>query len=229
MFASVRLRLATVLGQRKLVRANVMSMFRRLRVVKDPVSDGVGLRTHRMSVVGVSAAMWRGVTSVGGADRGLVDACMRRTWPHSRTFLGCEGASDKGPGVGLVRGKATLRQLLRKPRKPKPNKSRAPALKGSPQKRGVCLRVYTTSPKKPNSAVRKVARVQLSTGRAIIGYIPGEGHNIQEHSVVLVRGGRVKDLPGVRYHLVRGVLDLHGVKDRKRGRSKYGASKPKGS
>ena len=121
----------------------------------------------------------------------------------------------------------TIQQLVRKGRTPKPRKAKTPALKGSPQRRGVCTRVYTTTPKKPNSALRKVAKVRLTNGFEVISYIGGEGHNLQEHSVVLVRGGRVKDLPGVRYHIVRGALDLQGVKDRKQGRSKYGAKRPK--
>ena len=120
---------------------------------------------------------------------------------------------------------ATVNQLIRKPRKPKIRKTDVPALEKSPQRRGVCTRVYTTTPKKPNSALRKVARVRLSNGFEVTAYIPGEGHNLQEHSVVLVRGGRVKDLPGVRYHIVRGVYDLQGVKDKKRARSKYGTIK----
>ncbi|PZP64568.1 MAG: 30S ribosomal protein S12 [Azospira oryzae] len=121
----------------------------------------------------------------------------------------------------------TINQLVRKPREPKRVKSKVPALEGCPQKRGVCTRVYTTTPKKPNSALRKVAKVRLTNGYEVIGYIGGEGHNLQEHSVVLIRGGRVKDLPGVRYHIVRGSLDTAGVKDRKQGRSKYGAKRPK--
>ncbi|GIX27538.1 30S ribosomal protein S12 [Pelomicrobium sp.] len=121
----------------------------------------------------------------------------------------------------------TVNQLVRKPREPKRAKSKVPALEGCPQKRGVCTRVYTTTPKKPNSALRKVAKVRLTNGYEVIGYIGGEGHNLQEHSVVLIRGGRVKDLPGVRYHIVRGSLDTAGVKDRKQGRSKYGAKRPK--
>ncbi|MEO0144250.1 MAG: 30S ribosomal protein S12 [candidate division WOR-3 bacterium] len=121
----------------------------------------------------------------------------------------------------------TINQLVRNPRKPKKRKSKAPALEGNPQKRGVCIRVYTTTPKKPNSALRKVAKVRLSNGREIIAYIPGEGHNLQEHSVVLVRGGRVKDLPGVKYHIVRGVYDAAGVEKRRNSRSKYGTKKPK--
>ena len=118
-------------------------------------------------------------------------------------------------------------QLIRKGRVPQKAKSKVPAMEQNPQKRGVCTRVYTTTPKKPNSALRKVAKVRLTNGFEIISYIGGEGHNLQEHSVVLVRGGRVKDLPGVRYHIVRGSLDLQGVKDRKQSRSKYGAKRPK--
>ncbi len=121
----------------------------------------------------------------------------------------------------------TIEQLVRKGRQAKPKKSKTLALKGSPLRRGVCTRVYTTTPKKPNSALRKVARVRLSSGVEVTAYIPGEGHNLQEHSIVLVRGGRVKDLPGVRYHIVRGALDTQGVKDRKQGRSLYGAKKAK--
>jgi small subunit ribosomal protein S12 len=121
----------------------------------------------------------------------------------------------------------TINQLIRKGRKRIKSKSNTPALRGAPQKRGVCTRVYTSTPKKPNSALRKVARVRLTTGIEVTAYIPGIGHNLQEHSVVLVRGGRVKDLPGVRYHIVRGTLDTLGVEDRKQGRSKYGAKRPK--
>jgi small subunit ribosomal protein S12 len=121
----------------------------------------------------------------------------------------------------------TINQLYRKGRTKIKAKTKAPALQSSPQKRGVCIRVYTSTPKKPNSALRKVARVRLTNGMEITTYIPGEGHNLQEHSVVLVRGGRVKDLPGVRYHIVRGKLDSVGVQDRKRSRSKYGTKKPK--
>ena len=122
---------------------------------------------------------------------------------------------------------ATINQLVRKPRKSKVTKSDVPALQRSPQKRGVCTRVYTTTPKKPNSALRKVCRVRLVNGYEVTSYIGGEGHNLQEHSVVLIRGGRVKDLPGVRYHTVRGSLDTSGVSERKQGRSKYGAKRPK--
>ena len=121
----------------------------------------------------------------------------------------------------------TINQLVRKPRTSPKMKSKVPALARSPQKRGVCTRVYTTTPKKPNSALRKVAKVRLTNGFEVISYIGGEGHNLQEHSVVLIRGGRVKDLPGVRYHILRGVLDTQGVKDRKQRRSVYGAKRPK--
>ena len=122
---------------------------------------------------------------------------------------------------------ATTNQLVRKPRSTKRAKSNVPALAASPQKRGVCTRVYTTTPKKPNSAMRKVARVRLTNGMEVTAFIPGEGHNLQEHSIVMIRGGRRKDLPGVRYQVVRGVLDTAGVEGRKRGRSRYGTKKPK--
>lgn len=121
----------------------------------------------------------------------------------------------------------TINQLVRKGRKQILAKKKAPALDACPQKRGVCTRVYTSTPKKPNSALRKVARVRLTNSMEVTAYIPGEGHNLQEHSIVLIRGGRVKDLPGVRYHIIRGTLDTSGVEDRKKGRSKYGAKKPK--
>lgn len=121
----------------------------------------------------------------------------------------------------------TINQLVRKGRQAATKRNKVPALDANPQKRGVCTRVYTTTPKKPNSALRKVARVRLVNGQEVTSYIPGEGHNLQEHSVILIRGGRVKDLPGVRYHTIRGVLDTQGVKDRKQNRSKYGAKKPK--
>jgi small subunit ribosomal protein S12 len=128
---------------------------------------------------------------------------------------------------GAKRRMPTINQLIRKPRMDKKTRNKVPALKGSPQKRGVCTRVYTTTPKKPNSALRKVAKVRLVNGYEVVSYIPGEGHNLQEHSVVLIRGGRVKDLPGVRYHIIRGILDTQGVKDRKQRRSLYGAKRPK--
>src|ERR1700754_1324650 len=131
-------------------------------------------------------------------------------------------ASKKGEGY-----MPTINQLIAKPREVQKSRKKVPALQQSPQKRGVCTRVYTTTPKKPNSALRKVAKVRLTNGFEVIGYIPGEGHNLQEHSVVMIRGGRVKDLPGVRYHILRGVLDTQGVKNRKQRRSKYGATRPK--
>ena len=121
----------------------------------------------------------------------------------------------------------TIQQLVRQGRESKPNKDKTPGLDGAPQRRGVCTRVYTVTPKKPNSALRKVCRVRLSTGTEVTAYIPGEGHNLQEHSIVLIRGGRVKDLPGVRYHIVRGKLDASGVNGRNKSRSKYGTKKPK--
>ncbi|MEW5723290.1 MAG: 30S ribosomal protein S12 [Thermodesulfobacteriota bacterium] len=121
----------------------------------------------------------------------------------------------------------TINQLVRKGRESQRKKNSVPALRACPQKRGVCIRVYTSTPKKPNSALRKVARVRLTNGIEVTSYIPGEGHNLQEHSVVLIRGGRVKDLPGVRYHIIRGTLDAIGVQDRRNGRSKYGAKRPK--
>jgi small subunit ribosomal protein S12 len=121
----------------------------------------------------------------------------------------------------------TINQLVRKGRQTSVARNKVPALRACPQKRGVCTRVYTTTPKKPNSALRKVARVRLTNGEEVTAYIPGEGHNLQEHSVVMIRGGRVKDLPGVRYHIIRGVLDTQGVKDRKQSRSLYGAKRPK--
>ena len=121
----------------------------------------------------------------------------------------------------------TISQLIRKPRTKVRKRNKVPALKANPQKRGVCTRVYTTTPKKPNSALRKVARVKLTNGQEVTAYIPGEGHNLQEHSVVLIRGGRVKDLPGVRYHIIRGTLDTQGLEKRRQRRSKYGAKRPK--
>jgi small subunit ribosomal protein S12 len=136
-------------------------------------------------------------------------------------YLKSLGISEK------IEKMATINQLVRKPRKRKATKSDVPALQGCPQRRGVCTRVYTTTPKKPNSALRKVCRVKLTNGYEVSSYIGGEGHNLQEHSVVLIRGGRVKDLPGVRYHTVRGSLDTTGVADRRQRRSKYGAKKPK--
>jgi small subunit ribosomal protein S12 len=138
------------------------------------------------------------------------------------SFIRC-GRTDDKEEVGMP----TVNQLIRKPRGFKPKRNKVPALQQCPQKRAVCTRVYTTTPKKPNSALRKVAKVRLTNGFEALTYIPGEGHNLQEHSVVLIRGGRVKDLPGVRYHIIRGVLDTQGVKDRKKRRSLYGAKRPK--
>ena len=134
---------------------------------------------------------------------------------------------DRSFVLGIESSMPTINQLIRKPRQDKPKRNKVPALEACPQKRGVCTRVYTTTPKKPNSALRKVAKVRLTNGFEVLSYIPGEGHNLQEHTVVLIRGGRVKDLPGVRYHVLRGVLDTQGVKDRKQRRSKYGAKRPK--
>jgi small subunit ribosomal protein S12 len=140
----------------------------------------------------------------------------------------CTNSGTARPGFGQEsRNMPTINQLVRRARESARVKSKSPALRGCPQRRGVCTKVYTTTPKKPNSALRKVAKVRLTNGFEVISYIGGEGHNLQEHSVVLIRGGRVKDLPGVRYHIVRGSLDTQGVKDRKQGRSKYGAKRPK--
>jgi small subunit ribosomal protein S12 len=153
-----------------------------------------------------------------------------------RQLSGCSGSAlfllgkvtAGASGITKVKGfMPTINQLIRKGREPQKAKSKVPAMEQNPQKRGVCTRVYTTTPKKPNSALRKVAKVRLTNQREVISYIPGEGHNLQEHSVVLIRGGRVRDLPGVRYHVLRGVLDTQGVKDRKQSRSKYGAKRPK--
>jgi small subunit ribosomal protein S12 len=140
----------------------------------------------------------------------------------------CEAAFFRFRANWKVKAKMpTINQLIASPRVIQKSRKKVPALQQSPQKRGVCTRVYTTTPKKPNSALRKVAKVRLTNGFEVIGYIPGEGHNLQEHSVVMIRGGRVKDLPGVRYHILRGVLDTQGVKNRKQRRSKYGAKRPK--
>ena len=146
----------------------------------------------------------------------------------SAAGLRSEGEQGRKPRLeGESEPMPTINQLIRKPRVTQHAKKKVPVLQQSPQKRGVCTRVYTTTPKKPNSALRKVAKVRLTNGFEVIGYIPGEGHNLQEHSVVMIRGGRVKDLPGVRYHTIRGALDCAGVGDRKQGRSKYGAKRPK--
>jgi len=141
--------------------------------------------------------------------------------PHHPQHFPDYCSTPKGKGL------PTIAQLVRKGRKDVEGKEKAPALRGNPQKRGVCTRVYTTTPKKPNSALRKVARVRLTNGFEVTAYIPGEGHNLQEHSIVMIRGGRVKDLPGVRYHIIRGTLDAAGVNERKKSRSKYGAKRQK--
>jgi len=147
----------------------------------------------------------------------------RVRWKHSHSSSWAGVSTTRNAGCKIP----TINQLIRKPRITQHAKKKVPALQQCPQKRGVCTRVYTTTPKKPNSALRKVAKVRLTNGFEVIGYIPGEGHNLQEHSVVMIRGGRVKDLPGVRYHILRGVLDTQGVKNRKQRRSKYGAKRPK--
>src|SRR6516225_5671127 len=166
---------------------------------------------------------------------GLCRAAPRHAGPETATYE-YRAASSKAARCSsqvalIVRGDeetmATTGQLIRQPRRTRAEKTKVPALGASPQKRGVCTRVYTTTPKKPNSALRKVCRVRLTNGYEVTSYIGGEGHNLQEHSVVLIRGGRVKDLPGVRYHIIRGTLDTQGVKDRRQARSKYGAKKPK--
>ena len=174
-------------------------------ILRTPTPGKGGLRgsSARHTIVGFSPfAFAMGIESVPGDPRLSVRCQQRVSMP-------------------------TINQLVRHGRETETVKSKSPALQGGPQRRGVCTRVYTTTPKKPNSALRKVAKVRLTNGFEIISYIGGEGHNLQEHSVVLVRGGRVKDLPGVRYHIVRGSLDLQGVKDRKQSRSKYGAKRPK--
>ena len=164
-----------------------------------------------------------GDTPERGVRRGT-----RHTGPHAaRERAGQEHTSGASRKQGDEDPVPTIQQLVRKGREDKVEKTKTPALKGSPQRRGVCTRVYTTTPKKPNSALRKVARVRLTSGIEVTAYIPGVGHNLQEHSIVLVRGGRVKDLPGVRYKIIRGSLDTQGVKNRKQARSRYGAKKEK--
>jgi small subunit ribosomal protein S12 len=159
----------------------------------------------------------------GRHDRGAIAPDRRSGSPHHVVQI----RADHRSGAQRRERVPTIQQLVRKGRAPKVDKTKAPALKANPQQRGVCTRVYTTTPKKPNSALRKVARVKLSNGTEVTAYIPGEGHNLQEHSMVLVRGGRVKDLPGVRYKIIRGSLDTQGVKNRKQARSRYGAKKEK--
>jgi len=164
----------------------------------------------------------------GGKERCRIrgnQAALRR--PVRQSAVGAAPVFFRLKRLGTFFSMPTINQLVRHGREVEKTKSKSPAMQNSPQRRGVCTRVYTTTPKKPNSALRKVAKVRLTNGFEVISYIGGEGHNLQEHSVVLVRGGRVKDLPGVRYHIVRGSLDLQGVKDRKQSRSKYGAKRPK--
>ncbi len=163
---------------------------------------------------------------------GVAGVCSSgRIFSRSVTVFGLmivwNGQSKSGVWKKGLYSMPTINQLVRNPRKAPVKRNKVPAMEACPQKRGVCTRVYTTTPKKPNSALRKVAKIRLTNGFEVIGYIPGEGHNLQEHSVVMIRGGRVKDLPGVRYHVIRGVLDTQGVKDRRQRRSKYGAKRPK--
>ena len=179
--------------------------------------------------------------SLTRGKRRAAHACVRRARHFVRARMSSAGGVRTPDPPGTPKGRQqplrmkekrynavpTIQQLVRKGREDKVSKTKTPALKGSPQRRGVCTRVYTTTPKKPNSALRKVARVRLSSGVEVTAYIPGVGHNLQEHSMVLVRGGRVKDLPGVRYKIIRGSLDTQGVKNRKQARSRYGAKKEK--
>jgi small subunit ribosomal protein S12 len=197
------------------------------RILRLQHSAGLGLAVRL--AFSASAGSW----VLGGALRRKVPA---RAWvkadqcwrlPAFRTHFGRGCVASDFNGNQLESSMPTINQLVRQGRQVEVTKSKSPAMQNCPQRRGVCTRVYTTTPKKPNSALRKVAKVRLTNGFEVISYIGGEGHNLQEHSVVLVRGGRVKDLPGVRYHIVRGSLDLQGVKDRKQSRSKYGAKRPK--
>ncbi len=185
------------------------------------------LRSQR-SIEGSSAAVIRGGLRAGDTpDRGIHE---RDAGRGAQPFCSTTIQHHRRGKYSLKKGNhavPTIQQLVRKGRQDKVSKNKTPALKGSPQRRGVCTRVYTTTPKKPNSALRKVARVRLSSGIEVTAYIPGVGHNLQEHSIVLVRGGRVKDLPGVRYKIIRGSLDTQGVKNRKQARSRYGAKKEK--
>jgi small subunit ribosomal protein S12 len=160
-------------------------------------------------------------------DLGIPDRAKTRKYPRKLTIVPALGSEGDEKTTEESRSMPTIQQLVRKGRTDKVAKTKTAALKGSPQRRGVCTRVYTTTPKKPNSALRKVARVRLTSQVEVTAYIPGEGHNLQEHSMVLVRGGRVKDLPGVRYKIIRGSLDTQGVKNRKQARSRYGAKKEK--
>jgi small subunit ribosomal protein S12 len=178
--------------------------------------------TNQRAYLPQSIDQWVGAFSAGAA---VVSA-------HFEPLLRVPRRTARGGAVSVATeyresgwGMPTINQLVRKGRRELVKKRKAPALEANPQKRGVCTRVYTTTPKKPNSALRKVARVRLTNGYEVTAYIPGEGHNLQEHSIVLIRGGRVKDLPGVRYHIIRGTLDASGVSDRKQGRSKYGSKR----
>lgn len=181
--------------------------------IRTPGSDP--LRFHRVeSRLGIRMRFWCFVDAQG--------TYLRTAPGNPRGRVEAERVAREGEHI-----MPTIQQLIRKPRQPKVTRSKSQHLQQCPQKRGVCTRVYTTTPKKPNSAMRKVAKVRLTNGFEVISYIPGEKHNLQEHSVVLIRGGRVKDLPGVRYHILRGVLDTQGVKDRRQRRSKYGAKRPK--
>src|SRR5664279_6474708 len=196
-----------------------------------------GERARQDDATGPACERFRlGIQSSAFLPSGFGVRRARPTPPRRRSFGGGpKGCSAECQTFSEAPGRLTtnrvlmptINQLVRHGRETETVKSKSPALQGGPQRRGVCTRVYTTTPKKPNSALRKVAKVRLTNGFEIISYIGGEGHNLQEHSVVLVRGGRVKDLPGVRYHIVRGSLDLQGVKDRKQSRSKYGAKRPK--
>ena len=196
----------------------------------------LGLWTDRRTPAGRKLEVLCGVEAlsaqrwVAGAISLCAIVCARRETggagnPGNYRICGADAGSAR---TKRVKAKMpTINQLIASPREVQKSRKKVPALQQSPQKRGVCTRVYTTTPKKPNSALRKVAKVRLTNGFEVIGYIPGEGHNLQEHSVVMIRGGRVKDLPGVRYHILRGVLDTQGVKNRKQRRSKYGAKRPK--
>ena len=192
---------------------------------------GTSTRGRRVPAVPSRPSSWLRVgppVTAGERSRGLPGA---RLLGAAGAFYHCPSAQSRmrarvtAASTREVRSLPTIQQLVRKGRQDKPTKGKTPALKGAPQRRGVCTRVYTNTPKKPNSALRKVARVRLSSGVEVTAYIPGEGHNLQEHSIVMVRGGRVKDLPGVRYKIIRGTLDTSGVKDRKQARSRYGAKK----
>ena len=203
-----------------------------LRPVIDPALTGPGRkRIGRAFRSGAESRFCRLFGVPGGTElNGVGDLGPggTPTRPFCIAQPGLPHSNRRATGNEKVKGfMPTINQLVRKGREPQKTKSKVPAMEQNPQKRGVCTRVYTTTPKKPNSALRKVAKVRLTNSREVISYIPGEGHNLQEHSVVLIRGGRVRDLPGVRYHVLRGVLDTQGVKDRKQSRSKYGAKRPK--